>query len=35
MRAKLARLDEESTVKTIEAVVDAEEEDTPFRKTCF
>jgi hypothetical protein len=28
MRAKAA------TVKTIDAVVDAEEEDTPFRKTC-
>ncbi|MCX6983546.1 MAG: transposase, partial [Lentisphaerae bacterium] len=34
MRAKLARLGEAVAVKNIEAVVDAEEEDTPFRKTC-
>ena len=34
MRAKLARLGELAAVKNIEAVVDAEEEDTPFRKTC-
>jgi hypothetical protein len=34
MRAKLARLSEAVAVKNIEAVVDAEEEDTPFRKTC-
>ena len=34
MRAKLARLGEAVAVKNIEAVVDVEEEDTPFRKTC-
>jgi hypothetical protein len=34
MRAKLARLGEVVAVKNIEAVVDVEEEDTPFRKTC-
>lgn len=34
MRAKLARLGEVATVENIDAVVDVEEEDTPFRKTC-
>ena len=34
MRAKLARLGEAVAVRNIEAVVDVEEEDTPFRKTC-